>query len=370
VPDGAAVLTPMHGARLATTTQNRSKKKPTSKRSTSSRARGTATSRGRGGSTRGRGPTRPSLPARLWKSVRDHVGDRSTDVYGLLVVLLGILSGLAIYADAAGPVGDFLEAIWRGLLGVFGALIPLVLVWFGGLVVFDKPAATLGRVAIGTVLIGLALLGGWQLLAGHPHPSLGIRELWPAGGLIGWAVATPLEAGLSVWGAQTVFVVVLVLGALIATSTPLSVVVRGWDDYELLPPAPARPARRGRRRSMGPPRRSESATRFARSRPRRPPARRCRRPSTSSGSTRPSRAGRAGPTVTRFEIELGPACRSRRSPTWATTSPTRWPRRTCASSRPIPGKSAIGVEVPNRQRDLITLGDILRSDEARATRTR
>jgi DNA segregation ATPase FtsK/SpoIIIE, S-DNA-T family len=467
VPDGAAVLTPMHGARLATTTQNRSKKKPTSKRSTSSRARGTATSRGRGGSTRGRGPTRPSLPARLWKSVRDHVGDRSTDVYGLLVVLLGILSGLAIYADAAGPVGDFLEAIWRGLLGVFGALIPLVLVWFGGLVVFDKPAATLGRVAIGTVLIGLALLGGWQLLAGHPHPSLGIRELWPAGGLIGWAVATPLEAGLSVWGAQTVFVVVLVLGALIATSTPLSVVVRGIRDFllrgEAVAPAPPEEPKPRRRRapagdgaaepeptvqdgSLRPRSRATLAQMSAVQEPLdglgvdgdgsaedglndadreagRVPA-----PPKPARATVPADAirkatkikpveswddfqlppldllnhGRSmeresertigaqtqalqetfdqfgidatvarwsrGPTVTRFEIELGPGVQVKKIANMGDDIAYALAAPDVRIVAPIPGKSAIGVEVPNRQRDLITLGDILRSDVARAER--
>src|SRR5207248_1974892 len=35
---------------------------------------------------------------------------------------------------------------------------------------------------------------------------------------------------------------------------------------------------------------------------------------------------------------------------------------------PIPGRSAIGVEVPNRQRQLVTLGDIMSSQEAKEAR--
>ncbi len=73
-----------------------------------------------------------------------------------------------------------------------------------------------------------------------------------------------------------------------------------------------------------------------------------------------------GPTVSRFELELGPGVKVAR-----VTSLNRDIAYAMATPdvrilAPIPGKQAIGVEVPNLKRQMITVGDLLVSEEAQA----
>src|SRR4051794_26984548 len=374
------------------------------------------------------------------------------DGVGLAVLGLAIVLGAAAWSDGIGPVGGALANGVRWIIGSLVMVLPVVL-FFAALRLLrrgPRPEAR-GRLAIGWLCTVASVLGIAQLLGAPADPRQGRAG---SGGLVGWAVGTPLEAGIGTVVAVVLLALLAFFGLLVITATPVHQIPerlrefgdhllgRGeydddeFDDEEDDVEEEEKPRGRRGRKSLSedllvtgpvdlraldeaanstlttepehvelvPPPRPPVVDRtmpaedlppitepeqltiqpvagnyvlpsMTMLRPGDPPRARSKANDVAieaitgvleqfnidaavTGFTR-------GPTVTRYEVELGPAVKVEKI-----TALTRNLAYAVANDNirilaPIPGKSAVGIEVPNTDREKVSLGDVLRSQAAK-----
>ncbi|HWE69125.1 MAG TPA: DNA translocase FtsK 4TM domain-containing protein [Acidimicrobiales bacterium] len=396
--------------------------------------------------------------AGMWDVVAAH----GADVWGVVLVTVGLLAMLALYAGALGPAGNGARRVLGDLLGWGRFLVPVVVAAVGIRLVAGRshdddpvPRRDPSRAVLGGSLTQLSIAGLAALAGGSPRLGASTASLSSAGGWIGAVVGNPLRAGLGGFGAATVLVAIMVVALVLFTGVSVRTAAHGvsvaarWafdvarggpegrpktapadadgpptDPFgrAVLSGEPAPGSAEGPDPDMGvvpevalpvaadtlvdlvtgsagPPDPSnlpEAAVKAGQGSQlemklgpgaggwRLPPPGLLKRLKPQAVDEREVDAGgtalvhalaahgvetrlvgrTVGPSVTRYELELGAGVKVARVTSLSKDIAYAMASPDVRILAPIPGKSAIGVEVPNRRRQLVALGDILASPEA------
>jgi len=351
----------------------------------------------------------PGLTARavdvLARALRTHAGD----LLGLGLILAGVLAALGIYAGAAGPVGQVLHDGAAKAFGDGRYLVPVALAGIGVLLLWGRPPEVPTAVSIGAGLLITA--------------TCGLLGLVGTGGWLGDAIADPLESALATAGAAVVLSTAIVVGLLLVTRTPLrslpGLATRAWhwlapepreedDAQPVEDTTPAPEPYNGEVQDEDEPEPDSDpepeidihvpvgdqpqgeqlgidlGPGAAPSNWKLPPLSLLKKGKAQKVDQKlVEDTGRAlvmalashgvettlvgmtvGPTVTRYELQLAEGVKVSRVTNLHKDIAYAMASADVRILAPIPGRSAIGVEVPNKQREVVWIGDILAAPEA------
>ncbi|MDS1112846.1 DNA translocase FtsK [Gordonia westfalica] len=151
------------------------------------------------------------------------------DGVALGLLALGLLFAASVWFGAAGPVGAFIEALIRAIVGSAAVVVPVALVVLA-IMLMRRPAAPdrRGRYVGGGFLVVLPLLGIMHLIAGAP---LDLPGRSAAAGFVGFAIGTPLTAGVTAWVSVPILLLCMAFGVLILSGRTVREVVDAAAGY-------------------------------------------------------------------------------------------------------------------------------------------
>jgi S-DNA-T family DNA segregation ATPase FtsK/SpoIIIE len=147
------------------------------------------------------------------------------DGVALLLLAIALIVAAGTWADLKGPVGDLVEILVTGAFGRLDLLVPILVAVIAVRFIRhpEKPEAN-GRIVIGLSALVVGVLGQVHIACGSPARSAGMQAIRDAGGLIGWAAATPLSATMTDVLAVPLLVLLTVFGLLVVTATPVNAI--------------------------------------------------------------------------------------------------------------------------------------------------
>jgi S-DNA-T family DNA segregation ATPase FtsK/SpoIIIE len=348
--------------------------------------------------------------------VRDRLGRHTDDVWGVGLIVVAALLMLSFFG-LAGPLGGWVATSLRFVFGLWAFFVPWVLAVIGFAMISTMPRADYGRITVGLFVLFLSSTALFHLLTGAVSLAESVDLVVERGGAVGSLIAFPLRRLIGFWGAFVVLVAFTAVSSLILTKATIRDVglsitsaLRRVKRFLTLPfrseqqaatPAPpvelvphSAPQNQvpspKKSQKTGPPKAKLKQAKTPAPQPAGGPGYRLppleilevgapngqnRRVLEQAGyelqqtltqhgvDARLTRIV-PGPTVTRYEVELAPGVKVSRVTGLNTDIAYAMASADVRILAPIPGRSAIGIEVPNSHRDLVTLGEILGSDAA------
>ena len=144
---------------------------------------------------------------------------RGNEMLGLGLVLGGLLAGLSIYLEQAGPVGDVVDGAAGWTIGIIKLVLPVLMV-ITGLAMFRERSEfgeITKRLPVGLFLGLLGVSGLLHLSRGRPGISDGVDELGDAGGVLGLVAGGGSRAAIGTWGSVLVLVAFILVSVVVAT---------------------------------------------------------------------------------------------------------------------------------------------------------